>query len=75
METIDFDFELPQHLIAQYPHPERTHSKLLCLNKISGAIKDSYFDKLPDLLDENDSLVTPALSISHVRHDRLLFIE
>lgn len=57
MQTIDFDFELPPHLIAQYPTPERTDSRLLCLNKITGNINDRYFHQLPDLLNENDLLV------------------
>ncbi|HSG62112.1 MAG TPA: S-adenosylmethionine:tRNA ribosyltransferase-isomerase, partial [Pseudomonadales bacterium] len=37
MKTQDFHFELPEQLIARYPMPERSSSRLLCLNKTSGA--------------------------------------
>lgn len=57
MEISDFDFDLPPHLIAKYPTAERTNSKLLCLDRINGNIKDTYFYQLPDLLNENDLLV------------------
>jgi S-adenosylmethionine:tRNA ribosyltransferase-isomerase len=62
----DFDFELPEELIAQQPPAERGASRMLTLNRHSGAWQDSYFDQLPtllragDLLVVNDSRVIPA---------------
>jgi S-adenosylmethionine:tRNA ribosyltransferase-isomerase len=62
----DFDFELPPELIAQEPPPERGGSRMLILNRESGAWQDSRFDQLPeqlragDVLVLNDSRVIPA---------------
>jgi S-adenosylmethionine:tRNA ribosyltransferase-isomerase len=53
----DFDFELPPELIAQQPPVERGESRMLTLNRESGAWQDSWFDQLPDLLREGDVLV------------------
>ncbi|KPJ67811.1 MAG: S-adenosylmethionine tRNA ribosyltransferase [Coxiella sp. DG_40] len=57
MKTSDFDFNLPQRLIAQYPYSKRTNSRLLCLDKITGAITHKRFVDLPDLLTCKDLLV------------------
>jgi S-adenosylmethionine:tRNA ribosyltransferase-isomerase len=62
----EFDFELPPELIAQSPPAERGQSRMLNLNRRSGAGRDLCFDQLPDLLREgdvvvlNDSRVIPA---------------
>jgi S-adenosylmethionine:tRNA ribosyltransferase-isomerase len=62
----DFDFALPEELIAQRPPAERGASRMLILNRQSGAWQDSYFDQLPtllragDVLVVNDSRVIPA---------------
>jgi S-adenosylmethionine:tRNA ribosyltransferase-isomerase len=53
----DFDFELPPELIAQQPPAERGGSRMLSLNRESGAWQDSQFNRLPDLLREGDVLV------------------
>jgi len=53
----DFDFELPPELIAQQPPAERGGSRMLTLNRESGAWQDSWFDRLPELLREGDVLV------------------
>lgn len=57
MRTDDFDFHLPDNLIAQYPAEKRTGSRLLCLNRHSGKIKHQHFHQLVDLLKPNDLLV------------------
>lgn len=57
MKTGDFDFNLPQELIAQYPSNKRTSSRLLCLDKITGAIVHKRFVDLPDLLTCKDLLI------------------
>jgi S-adenosylmethionine:tRNA ribosyltransferase-isomerase len=51
----DFDFELPQELVAQYPAPERARSRLLRLAK--GFTSDHVFRDLPRLLQPRDVLV------------------
>lgn len=57
MKTQDFDFHLPENLIAQHPTTERSASKLLHLNAQSGEINDSMFLTFPDLCSENDLLI------------------
>jgi S-adenosylmethionine:tRNA ribosyltransferase-isomerase len=53
----DFDFELPPELIAQQPPEQRGDSRMLTLSRETGAWQDSWFEKLPDLLGEDDVLV------------------
>lgn len=57
MHLSDFYFDLPQELIAQYPLPERTNSRLLCLDRIDGRLRDEVFSCLPELLNPGDLLV------------------
>lgn len=57
MKTDDFNFELPQELIAQTPLKKRDDSKLLVLNKNTGEINHSKFSNIIDYLDDNDVLV------------------
>jgi S-adenosylmethionine:tRNA ribosyltransferase-isomerase len=57
MRTSDFDFELPSALIAQFPAPERSGSRLLCLDGSSGELRDALFRDLPQLLHADDLLV------------------
>ena len=51
----DFDFELPEELIAQFPLPERSASRLLLVDE--NKIADSHFYQLIDKLSEGDLLV------------------
>jgi S-adenosylmethionine:tRNA ribosyltransferase-isomerase len=53
----DFDFALPPELIAQEPPAERGRSRLLVLDRASGAIGDHRFQDLPSLLRAGDLLV------------------
>ncbi|NQD38166.1 tRNA preQ1(34) S-adenosylmethionine ribosyltransferase-isomerase QueA [Permianibacter sp. IMCC34836] len=53
----DFDYSLPDELIARYPLPERSASRLLCLDGSSGAIAHRQFTALLELLTPNDLLV------------------
>ncbi len=57
MKLADFDYELPQALIAQHPARERSASRLLHLDGKSGAIRDLAFTDLPGLVDRRDALV------------------
>ena len=66
MQASDFDYELPEALIAQAPLPERSASRLLELERSSGRLCDLQFADLPsrlapgDLLVFNDTRVLPA---------------
>jgi S-adenosylmethionine:tRNA ribosyltransferase-isomerase len=53
----DFDFDLPPALIAQEPLPERGASRLLTLDRLTGALGDREFRELPSLLSRDDLLV------------------
>lgn len=56
--TIDeFDYELPQELIAQTPLEQRDHSRLLVLHRKSGKIEHRHFYDIIDYLNPNDLLV------------------
>ena len=57
MNLSEFDFELPDELIAQYPLENRTDSRLLCLDGNSGHLEDRIFKSLPELLQPGDLLV------------------
>jgi len=57
MRTTDFDFHLPEELIAQFPAHERNSSRLLRLNGKTGALKDELFKGLPQFLQPGDLLV------------------
>lgn len=62
----DFDYDLPEELIAQQPPAERGHSRMLVMDRPTGAFRDSQFSEFPrllkpgDLLVLNDSRVIPA---------------
>lgn len=57
MKRSDFNFSLPPHLIAQRPLAERTASRLLCLDGVSGAVSHKQFVDFPGLLSPDDLLV------------------
>ena len=53
----DFDYELPQELIAQHPMEPRDHSRLMVVNKHTGEIEHKHFYDLLDYLEPGDLLV------------------
>jgi S-adenosylmethionine:tRNA ribosyltransferase-isomerase len=57
LRTEDFDFHLPDELIAQFPAAERRASRLLRLEGNSGNVQDAWFADLPALLQPGDLLV------------------
>ena len=57
MKTSDFDFNLPEELIAQTPILNRSESKLLVLDKETGEITHERFYNIVNYLNENDILV------------------
>ncbi len=66
LRVADFDYDLPEELIAQQPPAERGASRMLVMDRKTGAFEDSNFTELPsllipgDLLVLNDSRVIPA---------------
>jgi S-adenosylmethionine:tRNA ribosyltransferase-isomerase len=66
LRVSDFDFDLPEELIAQQPPTERGTSRMLILDRVTGQLADRSFTDLPallqpgDLLILNDSRVIPA---------------
>ncbi|WP_370297473.1 tRNA preQ1(34) S-adenosylmethionine ribosyltransferase-isomerase QueA [Rossellomorea marisflavi] len=57
MKVEDFDFHLPEELIAQTPLENRSESRLMVLDKEDGSIDHLQFKNIVDLLDEGDCLV------------------
>ena len=57
MKTDDFDYYLPEELIAQTPLQKRDSSKMLVLNKNTGNIEHKHFTDILDYLEEGDTLV------------------
>ena len=57
MNVTDFEFELPPELIAQRPVPHRDRSRLLVLDRCTGALDHRQFDELAELLRPGDLLV------------------
>ena len=57
MKTLDFDFYLPQELIAQTPLKDRASSRLLVLDKETGEIEHKEFRNILDYLNSGDVLV------------------
>jgi len=57
MKLSDFSFTLPEHLIAKYPTPDRTASRLLHLNGTTGDVHHKQFQQMLDLVEPGDLLV------------------
>lgn len=71
MRTIDFDYELPQELIADRPLPDRAASRMLVVHRDSGLIEHRHFHDIldyvrpGDLFVMNDTKVIPARYFSN----------
>ena len=57
MKLDEFDFHLPENLIAQTPLKERTNSRLLAVNKQTGELSDKHFYNVADYFETGDVLV------------------
>ena len=57
MKRTDFHYDLPDQLIAHYPMPVRSGSRLLCLGRDTGTLTDQRFTDLVDWLQAGDLLV------------------
>ncbi|MBM0045730.1 tRNA preQ1(34) S-adenosylmethionine ribosyltransferase-isomerase QueA [Anaerococcus sp. mt242] len=80
MKTDNFDYYLPEELIAQHPAEKRDHARLLVLDKKTGEKEDKYFYDIIDYLNPgdvlvmNDTRVIPARLFGH-REDKEESIE
>ncbi len=80
MKTDDFDYYLPEELIAQHPAEKRDHARLLVLDRETGEVSDNYFYDIIDYLNPgdvlvmNDTRVIPARLFGH-REDKEESIE
>ncbi|WP_069131505.1 tRNA preQ1(34) S-adenosylmethionine ribosyltransferase-isomerase QueA [Rhodohalobacter halophilus] len=66
----DFDYHLPEELIAQKPATPRDHSRLLVFNRKTGTVQDDFFYNIGQYLPKKTSLV---VNNSKVEKCRLLF--
>lgn len=57
LTTKDFDYHLPEHLIAQTPLADRAASRLLVLDRHTGQKQDLHFDQIINFLNPGDALV------------------
>ena len=80
MKTEDFDFELPEELIAQTPIDKRDSSKMMVVDKKTGSVEHHVFSDIVNLLNKgdvlvlNDTKVMPA-RLFGVKEDTLAHIE
>lgn len=67
MRLSDFDYNLPEERIAQTPLEPRDSSRLLCVDRASGAREHRVFRELPELLRSGDLLVLNETRVSALR--------
>lgn len=67
MKLSDFDYNLPQKLIAQFPAKERDDSRLLLLRRDSAEIKHHKFNQLCNILNKGDLLVLNDTKVLNAR--------
>jgi S-adenosylmethionine:tRNA ribosyltransferase-isomerase len=67
MKVSDFNYDLPPELIAQRPLAERDASRLLLMNRQTGAIRDEHFRNLPELLRGDELVVVNNARVMPVR--------
>ncbi|MEK7845411.1 MAG: tRNA preQ1(34) S-adenosylmethionine ribosyltransferase-isomerase QueA [Nitrospinota bacterium] len=67
MKPSDFDYNLPEELIAQHPADERDSSRLLVLDRNSGKIEHTIFRNITDYLSPSDLLVLNDTSVFPAR--------
>lgn len=57
MKLEDFEYHLPDDLIAQHPSEERDQARMMILSRKEETVKDGFFYHLPDFLRKGDTLV------------------
>ena len=75
MKTSDFYYDLPQELIAQTPIEKRDTSRLMTLDRVSGATGHHHFYDLPDYLNPGDcQIFGDGVLAGVVQVDKPLFV-
>ena len=72
MLTSDFNFDLPEELIAQHPSGVRGQDRLMLLNRVTGEVEHHMMDDLPDLIEPGTLMV---FNNSRVRRARVYGIK
>ncbi len=68
MRTIDFDYELPEELIADRPLPDRAASRMLVVHRDSGLIEHRHFHNLPEYVRPGDHFVLNDTKVIPARY-------
>ncbi len=81
LRTADYDYPLPEHLIARHPLARRDASRMMVLDPLTQTIEHRYFAEFPSLLAPgdlcalNDTRVIPARVFSDDGRIEMLFLE
>ena len=67
MQLSEFDYTLPEELIARYPLEERDKSRLLVVNSKKNTVQHSQFSQLIDYLEPGDCLVLNNTKVMQAR--------
>jgi S-adenosylmethionine:tRNA ribosyltransferase-isomerase len=67
MKLSDFKYDLPEHLIAQYPTEKRGTSRMMVLDRSSEKIGDDYFKNIVNYLNKGDALVVNETKVFPAR--------
>lgn len=67
MDLSDYDYNLPEKLIAQEPATERNSSRLLILDRNAGTIQHSVFSAIPTVFNKNDVIVLNTTKVFPAR--------
>ena len=67
MKLSEFDYALPRERIAQHPLPERDASRMLLLDRATGAREDRQFRELPDLLRGDELIIVNTARVIPAR--------
>lgn len=70
MKTSDFNFDLPEELLAEHPSEHRDEARLMVLNRKTETIEHKLFKDVVDYFDEKD-----LLSLIILKFSRLVFTE
>ena len=57
VRTIDFDYPLPEELIADRPLPDRSASRMMVIHRDTGMIEHRHFCDLPEYVREGDHFI------------------
>ena len=68
MNIEEYNYDLPQELIAQTPLKNRSDSKLLIMDKNNGELKEDIFKNVIDYIAPNDILVLNDTSIYLIKN-------